>query len=377
MDRFSVVIAGGGVAAMEGLLRLRRLAGEEVDITVLAPNDDFAFRALSVREPFAFGRAERHSLQTLAHDAGAEWIQDTLGWVDVHERLVHTGAGQAVDYDALLIAVGGHMSPAYEHVKTFRDGEADELFHGVVQDVEDGYSKSVAFLIPEGPAYMLPLYELAMMTAARAQDAGWDDVGLVLVTPEARPLARFGGVVAAEVEQQLARAGVAIYTSSRGRVPEAGTLVVEPGGTVLHPDRMIAMPRVTGPSIRGLAGATPEGFIHTDARAVARGGAGRVFAAGDATDFPIKHGGLSAQQADAAASSIARLAGVDTPDAPFNPVLQGKLLTGGDPLYLSARPSGNATFASVISTDPTWSSDAKVAAEELTTYLEEKAAATA
>jgi hypothetical protein len=28
-----------------------------------------------------------------------------------------------------------------------------------------------------------------------------------------------------------------------------------------------------------------------------------VYAAGDATDFPIKHGGLSSQQADAAARS--------------------------------------------------------------------------
>ncbi len=43
MDRFSVVIAGGGVAAIEGLLRLRRLAGDALDITLLAPNEQFAF----------------------------------------------------------------------------------------------------------------------------------------------------------------------------------------------------------------------------------------------------------------------------------------------------------------------------------------------
>jgi len=39
-----------------------------------------------------------------------------------------------------------------------------------------------------------------------------------------------------------------------------------------------------------------------------------VFAAGDATDFPIKHGGIAAQQADVAAQTIATMA-----DAPVQP----------------------------------------------------------
>ncbi len=61
MERFKVVIVGGGVAAIEGLLRLRRLAGDAVDVSLLAPNDEFAFRALSVKEPFAMGSAQRHN----------------------------------------------------------------------------------------------------------------------------------------------------------------------------------------------------------------------------------------------------------------------------------------------------------------------------
>ena len=36
-----------------------------------------------------------------------------------------------------------------------------------------------------------------------------------------------------------------------------------------------------------------------------------MYAAGDASDFPIKHGGLASQQADAAAEAIAALAGAD------------------------------------------------------------------
>ena len=37
MDRFRVVICGGGIAAVEGLLRLRRLVGEALDVTLVAP----------------------------------------------------------------------------------------------------------------------------------------------------------------------------------------------------------------------------------------------------------------------------------------------------------------------------------------------------
>ena len=53
-----------------------------------------------------------------------------------------------------------------------------------------------------------------------------------------------------------------------------------------------------------------------------------VFAAGDIANFPIKQGGLAAQQADAAAEAIAAEAGAQVDPQPFKPVLRGILLTG-------------------------------------------------
>ena len=55
MSDFRVVVCGGGIAAVEGLLRLRRLLGSSVDIDVVAPNDELVMRPLAVRQPFAFG----------------------------------------------------------------------------------------------------------------------------------------------------------------------------------------------------------------------------------------------------------------------------------------------------------------------------------
>ena len=44
-----------------------------------------------------------------------------------------------------------------------------------------------------------------------------------------------------------------------------------------------------------------------------------IYAAGDATDFPIKQGGIGSQQADVAAQSIAALAGASVTPERFNP----------------------------------------------------------
>ena len=50
-----------------------------------------------------------------------------------------------------------------------------------------------------------------------------------------------------------------------------------------------------------------------------------VYAAGDATTFPIKQGGLAAQQAVAAAEAIVARHGTDLDPQPFRPVLRGML----------------------------------------------------
>jgi sulfide:quinone oxidoreductase len=372
MERFSVVIAGGGVAAIEGLLRLRRLVGDAAKVTLLAPNEEFAFRALSVEEPFAIGAAERHPIRQIARDAGADWVQDTLDWVDPDGQVVHTGAGAELPYDALLIAVGTRIEPAFEHVTTFRDAEADALLKGVVEDIEGGYTKSVAFVAPAGPVWQLPLYELALMTAERARSMGMDDVELTVVTPDEAPLATFGPNVSEAVGDLLERAGIAVHASTEAEIPAPRTLRLRPQEIELRPDRIVALPRIVGPSIRGLPGAGGDGFIPIDAHCAVPGGGGRIFAAGDATTFPVKHGGLGAEQADSAAAAIAYLAGAEVGDDRFEPVIRGMLLTGREPLYMTARLVGGGSFESEVSDAPLWPSGAKVAAEELGSYLAER-----
>ena len=67
-----VVVAGGGVAGLEGLLALRALAGDRVDLTLVAPDPEFTYRPLAVAEPFALGHAYRVPLSQFPLRAIAE-----------------------------------------------------------------------------------------------------------------------------------------------------------------------------------------------------------------------------------------------------------------------------------------------------------------
>jgi sulfide:quinone oxidoreductase len=369
MADFRVVICGGGIAAVEGLLHLRRLAGDSVDIELLAPGDELVYRPMAVREPFAFGRPHRYPLRRIARDANADWTKDALGWVDADARAVHTSQGRRIEYDALLVAVGARQVEPYKHVATFRDAEADATYHGIIQDIEGGYTKHLTFIQPVGPVWPLPLYELALMTAERAESMDIRDLTLSLVTPEPRPLAVFGTAVGDVVANRLARAGVRLYTNSLAKVPAARKVVIQPRNVTLDDQRIVSMPRVAGPAIRGLPGGGAHGFLPIDKHCAVRGTGGRVFAAGDAANYPIKHGGLGSQMADAAAAAIAVLAGAQEKAPAFHPVIRGKLLTGREPVYMSAHPIGAESFESEVYDEPPWPSDQKVVAEELGPYL--------
>jgi len=367
VDRFRVVICGGGIAAVEGLLRLRPLVGDAVEITLLAPNEELRYRPVAVQEPFSRPAARRYPLRRIVRQANAEWVQEALEWVDPDGQIAHTVEGAALQYDALLLAVGARTDVPYAHVTVFDDAHADDTYRGLVQDVEEGYTRSVALLLPEGPAWPLPIYELALMTAQRAESMGMEGIGIHLVTAEPEPLAAFGRHASQAVAELLEAARVRVHLGSRAEVPASRKLVVHPEGRELEPERIVAMPRILGPRIRGVP-ADHDGFIPVDELCRVRGLEPRVFAAGDAANLEIKHGGLGAQMADTAAAGIAALAGADVGVEPLRPLLRGVLYTGAEPLYLTARIE-DGRVESEVSRERPWPADEKVVAEELGPFL--------
>jgi sulfide:quinone oxidoreductase len=205
------------------------------------------------------------------------------------------------------------------------------------------------------------------MTAGECAAHDLAAVELSLITPEEEPLGIFGSPASTAIRRLLGDSRVMLHTSSYGVPTRPGWLEISPGDRRLSVDRIVTQPRLVGPRLRGIP-AGRDGFIHTDAHGRLAGLDG-VFAAGDATAFPIKQGGLAAQQADAVAEAIAASVGADTDPQPFRPILRGLLLTGGPARFLRADISGGAGDDSMISSATLWWPPDKIAGRYLAPYL--------
>jgi sulfide:quinone oxidoreductase len=367
--KLNVVIAGGGVAALETALALADLAPERTEVTVIAPNSEFVYRPMVVRKPFAYGAPHRYPLESIVHDAGATLLCGELGWIDPATRTIHTKADEAIEYDALMLALGATITRRYPHALTIDDRDLAQTMRGLIQDVEGGYVHKLAFVAPGRMAWPLPLYELALMTAGRAYDMGIE-LQTTIVTPEDSPLAIFGSSASSTVAELLARANVETINSAYAQVPSSHEVRINPGDQRLEVDRVIALPELYGPAVRGIP-LGENGFIRVDPHCRVPD-VERIYAAGDATDFPIKQGGIGSQQADAAAQSIAALAGAPVTPERFDPTIQGMLLTNGKPRYLTAHITGGHGFSSKITDTPTSPPPSKIAAKYLAPYLAEQ-----
>ncbi len=365
--RLRVVIVGGGVGALEAMLALRDLAEERVEMTLLSPDSEFRYRPTSVAVPFGRGQVHRFALLDIAAAAGARLVTGSLARVEATAHEAVTEAGDRLTYDVLIIACGARRVSVLQGALAFR-GEADaDAVRDLLRQLEHGAIKRVAFALPRGATWALPLYELALLTATHVAEKQLPAVSLELVTPEATPLAQFGGEVSATVSELLADHHIRVHLATYPVRAYPTRLMLAPART-LAVDRVVCMPEARGIAIAGLPH-NPDGFLPTDPLGQIPGVAD-IYAVGDITTFPVKQGGIAAQQADHVAHQIAKRAGAPIEDPPpLRPHLYGLLLTGKTPLYLHADPTGGRGQTAATSTAPLWWPGGKIAARHLGHYL--------
>ena len=237
-----------------------------------------------------------------------------------------------------MVCAGGRYRPALENATTFPSGGEAFRVDELLDKAAEGTGR-IAFVVPPGVTWSLPLYEIALMTSRRVAERGLQ-VSLALVTPEDSPLGVFGPAPSKAVEELLRGRHIEVLTGAHAKESSDGTITMAPGDRALNPSEVVALPTMEGPRLAGLP-ADEHGFIPIDQHAQVRG-VEDVYAAGDGVDFPIKQGGIATQQADAAAARIAHRLGAAVDPAPFRPVLRGKLLTGDESVSLRADVSGGA-----------------------------------
>jgi sulfide:quinone oxidoreductase len=369
------LILGGGIAGLEALLAIRDLAADRTQVTLVAAEPVFTYKPLIVEEPFTYQPAERRELEPAVTELGARFVRGVAGAVHPDARAVVLTEGEGYDfgythelaYDVLVVCVGGRSRAPYEHAVTFRFRsvgdplEVDDLIaRAVAHD-----SGTLAFVVPPGVTWSLPLYELALLTRRRAEETGHRDLRLEVLTPEASPLILFGRP-ASKAVAELLRARAIEFRGGASVRESDGTLHVTPGDDPIDAGAVAALPVIDGPRLPGLP-CDERGFIPIDEHARVAG-LEEVYAAGDGTTFPIKQGGLGTQQADAAAEHIAARLGAPIDPKPFHPVLRGKLLTGVESLSLRHDLTGGRGEGAV-SPDYLWWPPQKVGGRYLAPWL--------
>ena len=365
--RLKVLVVGGGVAGLEALLALGDLTEDRAELTLVASEPDFTYKPLTVEEPFLLGVAARMELAPIAAELGARFVPQAVVAVRPDDHAVELADGSTLEYDLLVVCAGGRLRVPYERAFTFPPvGSAVSGIADWLDAAPREGGGELAFVVPPGVSWPLPLYELALMTSRQAKSRGRQGLQCTIFTPEAAPLIMFGAPASEAVAQLLSARGVGVHAGVHVHETDDGALVLTPGSRPLEADAVIALPLVEGPSIPGLP-SDPKGFIPIDEHARVRG-VEDVYAAGDGTTFPIKQGGIATQQADAAAEHIAARVGLALDPNPFRPVLRGQLLTGEDSLNLRHEIAGGRGEGTA-SADCLWWPPNKISGRYLAPWL--------
>ena len=147
-DRRHVVIAGGGVAAVEALLALRALAGHRIEITMLSPERDFLYRPVTVAEAFDRAEARAYDLSEIVAHGGARVVWDALAAVDPHDRAAVTAGGERIPFDSLLVATGASPAEPLPGALTFRGRDDVPALRSLLEELVYGRARSVALALP-------------------------------------------------------------------------------------------------------------------------------------------------------------------------------------------------------------------------------------
>ena len=383
-SRRRIVVAGGGVAAVEALLAIRDLIGPLVAVELIAPERQLVHRPSSVGVPFGFGAPTPLDIDALAARLEVDVRRSVLVGADPERSVALTEGGEEIAYDWLLIAVGAVPRPVLQGAVTYAGPADGQRLETVLKTAAETPGHRLVFALPAKAAWPLPLYELAAMSAIELRNRGVAEPAITVVTPEQEPLWVFGRSGAQAVREMLEARGVELRTGVTPQAVLEGALALSSGETIPQDD-VIALPILEGPRLIGLP-ADEDGFLPIDVHGRLTG-MRNVYAAGDATTFPIKQGGLATQQADAAVEHIALNLGARTHATPFRPVLRGLLLTGGAPLYLRAelspggevQPGGRRAVRGRISGEASgralWWPPGKVAGRYLAPHLATASAA--
>lgn len=290
MSTARVAVVGAGPGGVVAARRLKDLAGARVEVVLCERGGSADYLP--------------GTIPTLLGETPPGHWRRRISLTDVEVRAGEAGEvsgdgvtvdGERIEADAVIAApglrLGAEAVPALPGVFALWDTDGAGAAMGAVHDLREGtvavVVSSLLYRCPPAP------YDMAMQLAAlyRARDL---DVGVVLTTPEEKPLATIGGGVPEFLRSSCASAGVELRTGFRPDLSSTNDdNLRSAGGEIVGYDlALVVPPHLRSPLLAGLPGEGP--LVEVDRRfESAEAG---LFVVGDAAATPLP------RAADAAAA---------------------------------------------------------------------------
>jgi sulfide:quinone oxidoreductase len=329
MSHPRAVIAGGGFAGLESAFYLRHKLEDRVEITLISDSDYFLFKPNTIYIPFGEDPEKfKIRLDQPTRRKQINFMRDELIGIDPDHRRVHVSKGE-VEFDYLVVATGASMRtdeiPGLEEhsINVWTPEQMLRLrsaYQELVEKTRGGERRKLLFLIPPNNRCAGPLYEMVMMTDTWLRQQGVrGQVEMTWTTYEGTFIQAFGPRLHEVVTAEFGERGIRGLTEHIVSHVEPGVAYYRNGESLPY-DLLVTFPPYTSRLWFEHLPTDNRGFIHVDPDSRRVHGKDGIFAAGDATDFPVKQAFLALLQADAAADHIAAEILHKRPDVVFQPM---------------------------------------------------------
>jgi sulfide:quinone oxidoreductase len=349
-----VAIIGGGVAALEAMLALDAISYSGTDVHLFSPESSFVLKPLAVSSDFGRGGLLTFDLQKLTATAGATFHNASVEEVMPSSRSIRLSDDSEFEYDYLIASPGAKPLESVPGATTSRWSAGNEAVSETLSPLRGRNDGKVVVTMPADGSWPLPLYEIALFIATELESGA----SVTIVTPEESPLDLFGKAATEEVASVLRERGIETILETAPAEYRDGALITTDDRRV-EADLAMALPRLVGRRIPGLP-SDERGFIPIDGIGLIDGHS-REYAAGDATTFPVKFGGLATEQADVVAAAIAAEALGGTSPEPFKPVYRATLITDDGMIGLGPGAESSSAYG--------WDPAEKVHGKHLMAFL--------
>ncbi len=309
-----IVVLGGGFGGLESLFYLKHVLHDRAQLTLVTDRPHFVFKPNTIYIPFGESPDKYEvDLTSPLRKQSIELFQATVQSLDPAANTVETDRGP-VGYDYLVVATGAKMRPQEvpglaEHAVTVWTS-ADmlvlrERIARIVERAKEGQRSQVLFLVPPNNRCSGPLYEMVCMleTYLHRQHCR-DAVELVFATKENAFIEAFGPRLNTVVAEEFQERKIAGYTRHVVSEVEPERVRFENGAEFSY-DLLVSFPPYVAASHYPALPSDERGFIGVDPSTRRVNGQERIFAVGDAGNFPIKQAFLALLQGDAAGDHIA------------------------------------------------------------------------